>query len=89
MYFTCAYVRIGSRIGTFVFDSEISRLKKQMSLLCRKKYVRVKIFLKKYENKPIMTKACHRFDTNKVHYCIRSSGVPVSDEVNPESGVTS
>ncbi len=46
-------------------------------------------FFKKDENKPIVTNPCHRFDTNKVHYCLRSSGLHIPEGVTPESGVTS
>ena len=48
-----------------------------------------KLEVKKDENKPIMTKPCHRFDTIKVHYCIRSNGAYIPEGVTPKLGVTS
>ena len=50
-----------------------------MSLLWQKSYKGIIIFLKKDENKPIMTKPCHRFDTIKVHYYVRSSGLRIPE----------
>ena len=54
-----------------------------MSLLWQNCYIGVIIFLKKYENKPIMTKAWHIFDTIKVHYIVRSSRLPIPEGVLP------